>query len=254
LMGAADDGPGRRNLSTANVPKGGSKETNVQQLGEGGGRLRERRTRRCGQEPQCNRNQRRSHDVGILDKLFGRDEAPQPNRAQRPSGNLAQSGNEQAIARYRYMLKTAPPETIQQAHAEAFAKLTPEQRNMLLQQLSDDIPNEERSVGGVAGKDDPQFLARLATRAEVRRPGTMERVFGGMGGRGMGMGGMMAGSFLSTIAGVVIGSAIAQSFLGDSGSGDTAGGEQGSEDMASDASADAGSDAGDFDGGDFGEI
>jgi hypothetical protein len=29
--------------------------------------------------------------------------------------------------------------------------------------------------------DDPQSLARLATRAEVRRPGTMERTFGGMG-------------------------------------------------------------------------
>ena len=40
----------------------------------------------------------------------------------------AQSADEQAIARYRYMLKTAPPETIEQAHAEAFAQLTPEQR------------------------------------------------------------------------------------------------------------------------------
>jgi len=66
-----------------------------------------------------------------------------------------------------------------------------------------------------------------------------------MGGRGMGMGGMMAGSFLSTIAGVVVGSAIAQSFLG--GSDDAAGGEHKSE------MADAGSDADDFDDGDFGE-
>ncbi len=192
--------------------------------------------------------------MGILDKLLGRDEEPQPNPAQRASANSAQSGDEQAIDRYRYMLKTAPPETVEQAHAEAFAKLTPEQRNMLFQELSANIPDAERSAAGVAGKDDPQSLARLATRAEVRRPGTMERAFGGMGSRGMGMGGMMAGSFLSTIAGVVIGSAIAQSFLGDSGSGDTAGGEQGSDEMASDTSADAGSDAGDFDGGDFGEI
>ncbi|MBC7938739.1 MAG: hypothetical protein H7Z19_03080 [Chitinophagaceae bacterium] len=191
--------------------------------------------------------------MGILDKLLGRDEEPQPNSAQRPSANPAQSSDEQAIARYRYMLKTAPPETVEQAHAEAFAKLTPEQRNMLLQQLSADVPDAERPAAGLAGKDDPQSLARLATRAEVRRPGTMERVFGGMGGRGgMGMGGMMAGSFLSTIAGVVIGSAIAQSFLGDSGSGDTAAGDQGAD--ASDASADAGSDGGDFDAGDFGEI
>ncbi len=104
------------------------------------------------------------------------------------------------------------------------------------------------------GTDDPQSLARLATRAEVRRPGTMERVFGGMGGRGIGMGGMMAGSFLSTIAGVVIGSAIAQSFLGNAGSGDTAAAEPGSEDMGNEASVDAGGDAGDFDAGDLGDI
>jgi hypothetical protein len=190
--------------------------------------------------------------VGIFDKLFGRDEAMQPQPAPRPSANAALSGDEQAIARYRYMLKTAPPETVEQAHAEAFAQLTPEQRKMLLQELSANLPDAERSA---AGKDDPQSLARLATRAEVRRPGTMERTFGGMGARGgMGMGGLMAGSFLSTIAGVVIGSAIAQSFLGDSGADDTAGGEPGADDMASDASADAGSDGGDFDGGGFDEI
>jgi hypothetical protein len=192
--------------------------------------------------------------VGILDKLLGRDQEPQPNPAQRPSADPTQSGDEQAIARYRYMLKTAPPEAIEQAHAEAFAKLTPEQRSMLLQALSANIGDGEGAAAGVAGKDDPQSLARLATRAEVRQPGTMARAFGGIGGRGMGMGGMMAGSFLSTIAGVVIGSAIAQSFLGPSASGDNSAGEQGSEDMASDTSADAGSDAGDFDRGDLGEI
>lgn len=189
--------------------------------------------------------------MGILDRLFGRGEEPKP--AQRPAPGFARSGeDEQAIARYRYMLKTAPPETIEQAHAEAFAKLTPEQRNMLLQQLSADLPDAERSATGVA-QDDPQSLARLATRAEVRRPGTMERTFSGMGGRGTGVGGMMAGSFLASIAGVVIGSAIAQSFLGDSASGYTAEGEKSADDMATDTSADAGSDVGEFDGGDFGE-
>ncbi len=188
--------------------------------------------------------------MGILDSLFGRGEEPKPRPAQQPGTAPAQSSDEQAIDRYRYMLKTAPPETIEQAHAEAFAKLTPQQRSMLLQQLSAGLPDAERAAG--AAKDDPQSLARLATRAEVRQPGTMERTFGGMGGRGMGMGGMMAGSFLSTIAGVVVGSAIAQSFFGDSGPGDTAQGADDSGDMADDTSADAG-DAGDFDGGgDFG--
>jgi hypothetical protein len=92
------------------------------------------------------------------------------------------------------MLKTAPPETIEQAHAEAFAQLTPEQRSLLLQQLSSDLPDAERGAAAMRLGDDPHSLARLATRAEVRRPGTMERALGGMAGRGTGVGGMVAGS------------------------------------------------------------
>ncbi len=38
----------------------------------------------------------------------------------------------QALERYRYMLATAPPEDIERAHAEAFAKLTPDQRRQAL--------------------------------------------------------------------------------------------------------------------------
>ena len=33
--------------------------------------------------------------------------------------------DEQAIQRYRYMLQTAPPETVEQAHAEAFRRIAP---------------------------------------------------------------------------------------------------------------------------------
>ncbi|MDQ3652323.1 MAG: hypothetical protein M3458_19030 [Acidobacteriota bacterium] len=199
--------------------------------------------------------------MGIFDKLFGSDE-PQPPTSRRgaASSSTGQSGDEQAIARYRYMLQTAPPETIEQAHAEAFAKLTPEQRQLVLQNLSAEIPEAERATA----KDDPRSLARMATRAEVRQPGTMERTFGGMGG-GMGMGGMMAGGFLSSIAGVVVGSAIAQSFFGDSGFG---GGDEGGDhqhageadanqdsgdEMSGDANDSDMSDTGDF-GGDLGDF
>ncbi len=192
--------------------------------------------------------------MGILDKIFGNDE---PQTAQRQNANQPQTGqtsDEQAIARYRYMLQTAPPETIEQAHAEAFAKLTPEQRQMILQQLNQAAPENERGA-----TDDPQSLARAATRAEVRQPGTMERTFGGMGGGGMGMGGMMAGSFLGSIAGVVVGSAIAQSFFGDSGFGgaDRADGQNAADtdqdtgETGGDATADVGSDV---DGGGFGDF
>jgi hypothetical protein len=108
--------------------------------------------------------------------------------------------DQQAIERYRYMLKTAPPETIEQAHAEAFAQLTPEQRRMVLQQMAPNVPAAEVAAVQQSGAS-PQALARLATRAEMRQPGTMS------------MGGMIAGSLLSSIAGAVIGSMIAREFF-----------------------------------------
>jgi hypothetical protein len=169
--------------------------------------------------------------MSIIDKLFGHQEDPQRQPSQAPTGQPGSaqatpaaplSADEQALARYRYMLQTAPPETIEQAHREAFEKLTPEQRRMVLQQLSTAVPEHERAAG-----DDPQSLARMATRAEVRQPGTMERLFGtgaapgmgmGMGGGG-GLGGMMGGSFLSSIAGGFVGSMIAQHFFNNTGMG-----------------------------------
>jgi hypothetical protein len=156
--------------------------------------------------------------MGILDRLMGRDDErgrSEPDASRRTSGDqpATELSDEQALARYRYMLRTAPPETIEQAHAEAFAKLTPAQRRMVLEQLGAAVPASERTSGGVP-PDDPQTLARMATRAEMRQPGTMERVFGGAGrAGGPGFGSMLAGSLLGSIAGTVVGSMIAQHFF-----------------------------------------
>jgi len=118
--------------------------------------------------------------------------------------------NEQhAIERYRYMLRTAPPETIEQAHAEAFATLTPQQRRLVLEQLREATPPGERPTGDSSA--DPQALARMATRAEIRQPGVLERAFGS--GRGGGFGGIFASSLLGSVAGTVLGSMVAQHFF-----------------------------------------
>ena len=169
--------------------------------------------------------------------LFGRRD-PEPVSSQ--------TTDEQALARYRYMLATAPPEDIERAHEEAFARLTPEQRREALQALAQHVPE-----GEIRG-DDPASLARAATRAEVRQPGTIERAWGA--GQGFGMGSW----FLSTLAASFIGTAIAQSFFdNDPGAyaGDQAveGGDQ-AADSGDLADADAGDmgDGGDFGGGDFG--
>ena len=178
--------------------------------------------------------------MGFLDKLFGHEE-PQRQPTQNtgafgygtqpppvPNIHRPQNADEQAVARYRYMLQTAPPEDIERAHEESFARLSPQQRQLLLQQLSQNVPaNEAQDL-----RDDPRSLARAATRAEVRQPGFIERTFGGQhgmqggygqpmmgGGGGMlgGMGGMLAGGLLSSMAGSFIGSSIANSFFSHQG-------------------------------------
>ena len=151
--------------------------------------------------------------------------------------NPAKSAEDHAIERYRYLLRTAPPETIEQAHAEAFARLTPEQRRQVLQEMRGTVPAAELAQAEQSGAS-AQALARVATRAEMRQPGSAERMFGGS---------MMAGSFLSGIAGAVIGSMIAQQFFGGADAG-AAGDAQGWDSAEADP---AGGEGGGFDGGEF---
>jgi hypothetical protein len=154
--------------------------------------------------------------------------------------------DEQAIERYRYMLRTAPPETIEQAHAEAFATLTESQRRAVLQGLREATPPREQ---GGAASSDPQSLARMATRAEIRQPGVMERLFGGTQG-GAGFGSMLAGSLLGSIAGTVLGSMVAQHFLAGSAAAGESSSSLGYDDQTE--IEDAESEEFDEDGDDFG--
>ena len=206
--------------------------------------------------------------MGLLDRLLGRTDRDRQGwdggrQAARPAGRPATAGrteDEVAVERYRYLLRTAPPEQVEQAHAEAFAKLTPEQRRQVLAELSNEVPPAER-----AQSDDPRALARMATRAELRQPGTMERTLGRGGMGGMGMGGMLAGSLLASVAGAFVGTAIADAMFdfNDSGEGTDAAADTGDTgEAAADTGGDTGGDyggdtgggdyGGDFGGGDFG--
>jgi hypothetical protein len=206
--------------------------------------------------------------MDAFDRLLGRQpeprsNSPHPITPRRPAGvakaapSSGQVTDDQAIARYRYLLRTAPPEAIEQAHAEAFAQLTTEQRRLVLEGLNSELPPRERT-----NREDPQSLARIATRAELRRPGTLERTFGGMypGGTGIGLGGFLAADFLSTIAGVVVGSAIADAIFTDGGNdqenaqadaGDSEATAGDQNFAAADADYDSGDIGGDFGGGEF---
>lgn len=130
------------------------------------------------------------------------------------------TADDQAIARYRYLVRTAPPEAIEEAHAEAFSRLSPEQRRRLLEEMAGDMPPAERSAAVSSGFA-PDTLARVATRAEVREPGAVERAWGRLGNAtpaspGMGFGGMFATSLFASLAGSVIGTGIAQHFFANS--------------------------------------
>ncbi len=95
--------------------------------------------------------------MGFLDRLLGR--TPQddgvPRRTATYDGHESpvygtpppaptgpgRSEDDVAIDRYRYLLRTAPPEAVEQAHAEAFARLTPEQRRRVLTDLGESLPS-----------------------------------------------------------------------------------------------------------------
>jgi hypothetical protein len=218
--------------------------------------------------------------MGLLDRLFGR-RTPAREQYRVPQEHRGRPENlpdEQAVARYRYLLRTAPPEQIEQAHVEAFGQLSTDQRQQVLAQLAAAVPAGERPR-----TDDPETLARVATRAEMRQPGTLERALGGYGpgygsgygaangpgygaangpgygrggyGGGMGMGSMIGGSLLGTIGGLVIGTAVADALF-DTGAGDGGlfggGDENGGGDGGGDQNMADGGDYGGDPGGDFG--
>jgi hypothetical protein len=194
--------------------------------------------------------------MGFLDRLLGREDRASQDRGHESEptapGSTAATEDERALERYRYLVRTAPPERLEEAHAEAFAKLTPEQRRLALEQLTRQVP-DERPRG-----DDPRSLAQLATRAEIRQPGTVERAFGrgamgGAGVGGLGMGSGLLGTFVTVFAGTLA----AQALFSDLADGELFdGGHDGGDDHgdtgADDAGADSGGDVIDSGGNDFG--
>jgi hypothetical protein len=129
--------------------------------------------------------------VGLLDRLFGSTgTAPADRRDAVPD-------DEQAVERYRHVLRTAPPATIEQVHAEAFARLSDAQRATIYEELSRGAGTGERPLSS-----EPATLARAASRAEGRTPGALERVVGAGGP-----------PLLGAVAGLVVGSALASAFL-----------------------------------------
>lgn len=169
------------------------------------------------------REQLNERNSGSTQRSYPQDpRGRQPQNSYDQRSHSSQQGaatpsreDQAAIEKYRYMLRTAPPQDMERAHAEAFARLTPQQRDLLHNELSTQLPQAERPAS-----QDPRELARAATRAEVSRPGFMDKILGSGGSGRRGMGGMAAGAagglgvgLLGGVAGAFIGTAIAGPLL-----------------------------------------
>jgi hypothetical protein len=170
---------------------------------------------------------RKENAMGFFGRLMGIEDEQDRRRAGMESGfaprmqpATGELSEAQALERYRYLLRTAPPETLEQAHAEAFGKLSQEQRRQVLTELAQAAPASERAVVARTPFEDPQALARVATRAEIRQPGVLERSLGNGNGGRVGLG----TSLLSSLAMGFVGSMVAQSFFSALG-GTSEGGE-----------------------------
>ncbi|MEG8035513.1 hypothetical protein QP157_09325 [Sphingomonas sp. LR61] len=144
---------------------------------------------------------------GAADRLTG-DDRSQQQRPQQQYGQPQQQqygqqqpGQQQqhgpadsdkvALAKYDYLLRTSSPDQLEQVHHDAFARLTPAQRQQVRNRLNLELPPHEHLRDDSAGG-----MARAMTRGEVRRPGLIRRVLGGSSngnGNGRGRGGAFAG-------------------------------------------------------------
>lgn len=107
------------------------------------------------------------------------------------------------VTRYQYLLRTASPDQIEQAHAEAFAAMTPAERQTVLASLA--------RAGQTPADASASSLARSATRLEMQQPGTLQRLFGAQQ--------TTDGSLLTSIAAGVAGATIFSALTGGDGIG-----------------------------------
>ncbi|WP_065962170.1 hypothetical protein [Curtobacterium sp. UCD-KPL2560] len=134
---------------------------------------------------------------------------PQQQHGQRPQQRGQADPDAVALAKYDYLLRTAPPERLEQIHHDAFARLTPEQRQQVRDRLNSELPPHEHLRDDSAGG-----MARAATRAEVAQPGLLRRALGGRGGSfaggaAVGAGAMAVGGLAVAVAGGAVLSAAA---------------------------------------------
>lgn len=126
--------------------------------------------------------------MGVLARLFGTEH---------------DSDDDLVLRRYRHLLGIAPIESIEQAHAEAFGGLREPERAAIYEELSRGSGTGERPLSS-----EPATLARSASRAERRVPGTLESTLRAADDRGG-----FAGRLIDPVVGHVANSPLVSAFL-----------------------------------------
>ncbi|TFD71606.1 hypothetical protein [Cryobacterium sp. Hb1] len=158
------------------------------------------------------------------DKVTGDGRPPASNvqrsavpRSGSSTSSAVSADDRAAIARYDYLLQTAEPQQLEQVHRDAFARLTPAQRDEVDAQLRTELPANEYPAS-----TSPEDLARSATRGEAQKPGLLKKLFARPSGRGTGGAlagagvaalGLGAGGLLAAVAGGAVLSNVAGPLL-----------------------------------------
>jgi hypothetical protein len=112
--------------------------------------------------------------MGLVDRILGRKRDLEEERTPATATGTPKPADERAVAEYERLLRTAPPDTIEKVHVEAFAKLTPEQLDILYDRFTANASTPEERPADAR----PATLAKTATQVEVKKPGTLQRVMG----------------------------------------------------------------------------
>lgn len=103
--------------------------------------------------------------MGLIGRLFGGRRAPEASDTPPVTGP-------EALARWRYLLATAPPEALAAAHAEGLAAMEGDARGGVLHRMRAALAALEP---GAVPPRETELVVRAAARAERRAPGFLER-------------------------------------------------------------------------------
>ncbi|MDM7890772.1 hypothetical protein [Curtobacterium caseinilyticum] len=143
------------------------------------------RSQQPGQQPQQQYGQPGQQQYGQPgQQQYGQQQYGGPQAHQRGPADP----DKVALAKYDYLLRTSNPDQLEQVHHDAFARLTPAQRQQVRDRLNSELPPHEHVRDDSSGG-----MARAMTRGEMSRPGLIRRVLGGSGRSGSGRAGSFAG-------------------------------------------------------------